>query len=46
MAADPVAVDTEPATLRALHVHRKGTLVRDMTTPTPYGADGDEGESS
>jgi hsp70-interacting protein len=45
MVVDPASADTAPATLRALHTHGLlPTLVRELTVPTPYGADGDEGE--
>ncbi|KAI0252250.1 nucleotide exchange factors-like protein [Lactifluus subvellereus] len=46
MVADPASADTAPATLRALRAHGLLTaLVRELTTPTPCGADGDEGEN-
>jgi hypothetical protein len=46
MAADPASADTTPATLRALHTHGLlNALVRELTTPTPYGPDGDSGSN-
>ena len=46
MTADPASADTTPATLRALHTHELLiVLVRELTTPTPYGPDGDSGSS-
>ena len=46
MVADPASTDTAPATLRALHTHGLlPVLVRELTAPTPYGADGDVGEN-
>ena len=45
MAADPVSADTAAATLRALRAHGLLTaLVRELTTPTLYGADGESGD--
>jgi hypothetical protein len=47
MVADPASVETAPATLRALRTHGLlAELVRELTTPTPCGADGDEYENS
>jgi len=44
MVADPSSVDTAPATLRALRAHGLlSALVRELTEPTPYGPNGDEG---
>jgi hsp70-interacting protein len=46
MVADPSSTDTAPATLRALHTHGLlPVLVRELTAPTPYGADGDVDEN-
>jgi hypothetical protein len=45
MVADPTSADTAPETLRAVRAH--GLLlviVRELTEPTPYGPDGDEGD--
>lgn len=45
MVADPASVDTAPETLRALRTHGLlPVLVRELTEPTPYGPDGDEGD--
>ena len=45
MVADPVSADTAPETLRALRAHGLlPVLVRELTEPTPYGPDGDEGD--
>ena len=45
MLADPTSVDTATETLRALHAHGLlPVLVRELTEPTPYGQDGDEGD--
>jgi hypothetical protein len=45
MVADPASVDTAPETLRALRTHKLlPVLVRELTEPTPYGPDGDEGD--
>jgi hypothetical protein len=47
MVADPASAETAPATLRALRAHGLlAALVRELTTPTPCGADGDEGENN
>ena len=45
MLADPTSVDTATETLRALRAHGLlPVLVRELTEPTPYGPDGDEGD--
>ncbi|KAF8462499.1 hypothetical protein DFH94DRAFT_686880 [Russula ochroleuca] len=45
MVADPTSVDTATETLRALRAHGLlPVLVRELTEPTPYGPDGDEGD--
>ena len=45
MVADPTQADTATATLRALRAHGLvPVLVRELTEPTPYGPDGDEGD--
>ena len=45
MVADPASVDTAPETLRALRTHGLlPVLVQELTEPTPYGPDGDEGD--
>ena len=45
MVADPASVNTAPETLRALRTHKLlPVLVRELTEPTPYGPDGDEGD--
>jgi len=45
MVADPALVDTATETLRALRAHGLlPVLVRELTEPTPYGPDGDEGD--
>ncbi|KAI9452258.1 Fes1-domain-containing protein [Russula earlei] len=44
MVADPASAETAPETLRALRAHRLlPVVVRELTEPTPYGPDGDEG---
>jgi len=44
LVADPRSADTAPATLRALRAHGLiPALVRELTVPTPYGPDGEEG---
>ena len=46
MVADPTSADTAPETLRALRTHGLlPALVQELTEPTPYGPDGDEGGS-
>ena len=43
--ADPTSVDMATETLRALRAHGLlPVLVRELTEPTPYGPDGDEGD--
>ena len=45
MVADPASADTAPETLRALRTHAMlPVLVQELTEPTPYGPDGDEGD--
>jgi hsp70-interacting protein len=45
MVADPTLADTATATLRGLRAHGLlPVLVRELTEPTPYGPDGDEGD--
>jgi len=45
MVADPASADTAPETLRALRTHGLlPVLVQELTEPTPYGPDGDEGD--
>jgi len=45
MVADPASADTAPETLRALRAHGLlPVLVRELTEPTPYGPDADEGD--
>ena len=45
MVADPTQADTATATLRALRAHGLvPVFVRELTEPTPYGPDGDEGD--
>ncbi len=45
MVADPVSVDTASETLRAVRAHEMlPVIVRELTEPTPYGPDGDEGD--
>jgi len=45
MVADPLSVDTAPETLRAIRAHEMlPVIVRELTEPTPYGPDGDEGD--
>ena len=45
IAADLVSADTAAATLRALRAHGLLTaLVRELTTPTLYGTDGESGD--
>ena len=47
MVADPASADTAPETLRALRTHGLlPVLVRELTEPTPYGPDGDEGDGT
>ena len=44
MLADPMLVNTATETLRALHAHGlRPVLVQELTEPTLYGPDGDEG---
>jgi hsp70-interacting protein len=45
MVADPASVNTAPETLNALRTHGLlPVVVRELTEPTPYGPDGDEGD--
>jgi hsp70-interacting protein len=45
MVADPASTNTAPETLRALRAHALlPVIVRELTEPTPYGPDGDEGD--
>jgi hypothetical protein len=45
MVADPALVDTATETLRALRAHGLlPVILRELTEPTPYGPDGDEGD--
>lgn len=45
MVADPSSTDTAPETLRAVRAHGLlPVIVRELTEPTPYGPDGDEGD--
>lgn len=45
MVADPTSADTAPETLRAVRAHGMlPVIVRELTEPTPYGPDGDEGD--
>jgi hsp70-interacting protein len=45
MVADPTSTDTAPETLRAVRAHGLlPVIVRELTEPTPYGPDGDEGD--
>lgn len=45
MVADPTSADTAPETLRAVRAHGLlHVIVRELTEPTPYGPDGDEGD--
>jgi hypothetical protein len=45
MVADPTSTDTAPETLRAVRAHGLlPAIVRELTEPTPYGPDGDEGD--
>ncbi len=45
MVADPASADTATETLRAVREHGMlPVIVRELTEPTPYGPDGDEGE--
>jgi hypothetical protein len=45
MVANPALVDTATETLRALRGHGLlPVIVRELTEPTPYGPDGDEGD--
>ncbi|KAI0000793.1 armadillo-type protein [Russula compacta] len=45
MLADPASTDTAPRTLRALRAHGLlPVIVRELTEPTPYGPDADEGD--
>ena len=45
MVADPTSVDTAPETVRAVRAHGMlPVIVRELTEPTPYGPDGDEGD--
>ena len=45
MVADPTSADTAPETLRAILAHGMlPVIVRELTEPTPYGPDGDEGD--
>jgi hsp70-interacting protein len=45
MVADPTSTDTAPETLRAVRAHGLlAVIVRELTEPTPYGPDGDEGD--
>jgi len=45
MVADPTSADTAPETLRAVRAHGLlPVIVRELTEPTPYGPDGDEGD--
>ena len=45
MVADPTSTDTAPETLRAVRAHGMlPVIVRELTEPTPYGPDGDEGD--
>ncbi|KAF8498162.1 Fes1-domain-containing protein [Russula emetica] len=45
MLADPTSTDTAPETLRAVRAHGLlPVIVRELTEPTPYGPDGDEGD--
>lgn len=42
MLSNPMSVATAPATLRALREHNiLSVLIRELTSPTPYGADGE-----
>lgn len=45
MVADPTSTNTAPETLRAVRAHGLlPVIVRELTEPTPYGPDGDEGD--
>jgi hypothetical protein len=45
MLADPTSTNTAPETLRAVRAHGLlPVIVRELTEPTPYGPDGDEGD--
>jgi hsp70-interacting protein len=45
MVADPTSANTAPETLRAVLAHGLlPVIVRELTEPTPYGPDGDEGD--
>jgi hypothetical protein len=45
MVADPTSTDTASETLRAVRAHGLlPVVVRELTEPTPYGPDGDEGD--
>jgi hsp70-interacting protein len=45
MVADPASTNTAPETQRALRAHALlPVIVRELTEPTPYGPDGDEGD--
>jgi hypothetical protein len=45
MVADLTSADTAPGGLRAVRAHRLlPVIVRELTEPTPYGLDGDDGD--